>query len=281
VTSTEHKPDLLEQLAAGVSRLTDSEEWIRHLACQSRFHRYSFGNALLIASQCPDATRVAGFRAWNKMGRSVSKGERALWILAPMVMKKADDGKPEGDRVLRGFKQVPVFDISQTEGDELPAACHRLSGAEPIHCFEAMTDVARSIGYTVEGSELSNGVNGDCNFGLRRIRVEIRNEPAQQLKSLVHEIAHALLHQGERDRPLAELEAESTAYVVCHHLGLDTGAYSFGYVTTWAGGQERATAAIRSSGARIQIAASTILGALGEGSAATEGGEEESASEAA
>jgi hypothetical protein len=260
---TDRRSDLLAQLSEGISALTNSDEWVRHLDVQSRFHRYSFGNAVLIAAQRPEATRVAGFRAWLKLGRNVCKGEKAIWILAPMATKKAAEGEPGEDRMIVGFKHVPVFDVSQTEGQALPAVCRQLSGAEPVMCFGQLTDAAGSLGYTVEPTELSGGVNGDCSFELRRLRVECRNTPAQQVKTLVHEIAHALLHHDHPDRRLAELEAESTAYVVCHHLGLDSGSYTFGYVATWAGGGEEAVAGIKASGSRIQGAALTILDLVG------------------
>ena len=249
---TDRRSDLLIQLSEGISSLTTSDRWLRHLNCQSRFHRYSFGNAVLIAAQFPQANQIAGFHAWKKLGRRVRKGEKAIWILAPMVARWATGDGPEDGRDIRGFKYVPVFDISQTEGEDLPAVCDKLSGDGPSDCLTRLTDVAGSIGYSVERTALPEGLNGDCAFSLRRIRVEARNSPAQQVKILAHEIAHALLHQGQADRPLAELEAESTAYVVCRCLGLDTGAYTFGYVAIWAGGGEQAVAGIKASCTRIQ-----------------------------
>jgi antirestriction protein ArdC len=260
---TERRTDLLVQLSEGISALTTSDEWVRHLDVQSRFHRYSFGNVVLIAAQHPEASRVAGFRAWLKLGRNVRKGEKAIWILAPMGTKKPAEDESGEDRMIVGFKYVPVFDVSQTEGQELPVVCRQLVGAEPVTCSSRLTDAAGSLGYSVEPTELPDGVNGDCSFELRRIRVESRNSPAQQVKTLAHEIAHALLHHDHRDRRLAELEAESTAYVVCHHLGMDSGSYTFGYVASWAGGGEDAVAGIKASGSRIQGAASTILDLMG------------------
>jgi antirestriction protein ArdC len=248
--SKDRRLDVLTQLSDGIAALTDSAEWLRHLDAQSRFHRYSFGNVVLIASQFPAASRVAGFHAWKKLGRSVAKGEKAIWILAPMTVRKG--GESDDERVVRGFKHVPVFDISQTEGEDLPAVCHKLTGDEP----------AASLGYSVEPTELRDGVNGDCTFNLRRIRVEVRNASAQRAKTLAHEIAHALLHSNQPDHQLAELEAESTAYVVCSCLGLDTSSYSFGYVASWAGGGEQAVTGIKASCSRIQEAAALILDAL-------------------
>jgi hypothetical protein len=258
--SNDRRLDLLTQLSDGIAALTDSAEWLRHLEAQSRFHHYSFGNVVLIASQFPAASRVAGFNAWKKLGRTVAKGEKAIWILAPMIVRKRDES--DDGRVVRGFKHVPVFDISQTEGEELPVVCHKLTGDEPAACFDRLRSVATSLGYSVELTELRDGVNGDCTFNLRRIRIEVRNASAQRAKSLAHEIAHALLHSNQPDRQLAELEAESTAYVVCRCFGLDTGSYSFGYVASWAGGGEQAVAGIKASCGRIQEAAAIILDAL-------------------
>jgi antirestriction protein ArdC len=263
-------PELIEKLAEGISNLTSSEEWRRYLDFQSRFHRYSYNNVLLIAIQSPGATQVAGFNAWKKMGRFVRKGEKAVWIVAPMIYKQTDERTDEatGDetqtprKVIRGFKWVPVFDVSQTEGDELPSVCHRLDGDDPAGHYATLVGVARSIGFTVEDAELPGSVNGDCSHVERRIRVEVTNPPAQRVKTLAHEIGHALLHEKYDNRALAELEAESTAYVVCQALGLDTSDYSFGYVASWAGGGDQAIAAIKASCERIQRTATVILRAF-------------------
>jgi len=249
---------LLACLTEGVERLTTTDDWRRFLACQARFHHYSFRNVVLITAQRPDASYVAGFRHWRSMGRAVQRGERAIWILAPMVTRPAQ-ADPEPRRVVRGFKYVAVFDVSQTEGDDLPAVCRPLTGGDPTGSFERLVAVARTLGFTVEDARLPGGTNGDCRHDVRRIRVEVDNAPAQRVKTLAHELAHAVLHERFGDRWVAELEAESTAYVVCRTLGLETGGYSFGYVATWAGGGEPAVAAIRSSGERIQATAARIL----------------------
>jgi hypothetical protein len=254
------RSDLLVRLSEEISALVTSETWQRYLECQSRFHRYSFSNVLLIVAQCPEASRVAGFKTWLKMGRHVRRGEEAIRILAPLMYRTAQEAEEE--RVLRGFKPVAVFDVSQTEGEELPAVCHRLLGRAPDGLFDSLVGVANGLGFAVEDASLPAGANGDCSHGLRRIRVEASNSSAQRVKTLAHELAHALLHEGCVDRRLAELEAESTAYVVCNALGLDTSAYSLGYVTTWAGGGDEAAAGIKASGQRIQNAASCLLDAL-------------------
>ncbi len=263
MNAIDRRGDLLGKLTEGISRLTDSTEWQRHLDCQSRFHHYSFGNVVLIAAQCPGASRVAGFHTWKKLERTVRKGEKAVWILAPMVAARDKSADPGDDRVIRGFKFVPVFDVSQTGGAALPAVCHALTGEEPAESLHRLTEAAGAIGYSVVEADLPDGVHGDCAFGLRRIRLESRNSSAQRLKTLAHEIAHAFLHAEQPDRPRAELEAESAAYVICRRMGLDTGAYSFGYVATWAGGGPEAVSAIKTSCANIQQAAQFMLGHLG------------------
>lgn len=250
---------LLHTLAEGVQALTTSDRWRAHLEVQGRFHRYSFNNAMLIGSQDPDATRVAGFATWRSLGRSVRTGERAIWILAPMMGRRVRGEEGEERRPIIGFRTVAVFDLSQTEGEELPVVCRNLEGDDPAACFDALRRRAECLSYSVELAELPSTTNGDCTYALRRIRIECRNHPAQQVKTLAHELAHALLHEGVTDRALAELEAESTAFVVCHALGLDSGGYSFGYVASWAGGGPEAVAAITSSGGDIQRAAAAIL----------------------
>jgi antirestriction protein ArdC len=263
MTTTTDRSELLASLTEGISNLTSSEEWQRYLDCQSRFYRYSASNVMLILTQRNDATRIAGFNAWKKLDRFVRKGEKAIWIIAPMRRRVADDDKSDEEKqTIRGFKWVPVFDIASTDGEELPTACNKLSGDDPAGLFAQLTGVAESIGYLVEDASLDYGVNGDCTYALKRIRVEVSNLPAQRVKTLAHELAHALLHEGGKNRALAEMEAESTAYVVCQALGIDSGDYSFGYVTTWAGGGEEAIAGITASCQNIQGAASTILGAF-------------------
>lgn len=266
MTAMNNHPELIEKLAEGISNLTSSEEWQHYLSFQSRFHRYSFNNVLLIAAQCREASQVAGFNAWRKMNRYVRKGEKAIWILAPMVYKNAEAEGGEKDeaarRIIRGFKWVPVFDVAQTDGEDLPAICNRLDGEDPAGHYTTLLQVARSIGFSVEDHEFDGSANGDCAHSEHRIRVEPRNTPAQRVKTLAHEIAHALLHESFDSRALAELEAESTAYVVCQALEIDSSDYSFGYVATWAGGGEQAIAGIKASCERIQRAAATILRAF-------------------
>ncbi|HUZ08633.1 MAG TPA: ArdC-like ssDNA-binding domain-containing protein [Acidimicrobiales bacterium] len=266
--------DAIKLLTEGVEHLGTTGAWEQYLRAARTFHTYSFNNVLLLTLQNPRATRVAGFHAWRKLGRSVSRGEKALWVLAPITRRRSD-GADEQDgtdaerttspRQPVGFRAVPVWDVSQTEGEPLPELATRLLGDDPLDAYAALTSVAQSLGYRVEDADLPGARNGDCTFDLRRIRVHVDNSPAQRTKTLAHEIAHAMLHEGCSDRARAELEAESVAFVVCAELELDSSAYSFGYVTTWAGGTDEAIAGIKASGARIQSTVHSILSSLGGG----------------
>lgn len=245
--------ELLDRLTEGVAGLSESKLWQRYLTYQGKFHRYSATNVLLIAAQRPDATQVAGFAAWKRFGRVVRRGEHAIWIVAP-IRRSSEVGEE-----ILGFRAVAVFDVSQTEGDALPSVCSPLTGSGLARPFAKLLAVAGELGYRVEHAELGEGVSGDCTYALRRIRIALWATEAQQVKTLAHELAHGLLHEGVEDRALAELEAESVAYVVCGQFGVDSGDYSFGYVTTWAGGTEAAVTGIKASCGRIARAAQTIL----------------------
>lgn len=263
--------DLIAQLDAGIGALTSSDDWRGWLDAQAKFHRYSFGNVWLILHQRPDATRVASFNKWKELGRSVNKGERALWILAPMTVKirERDDSTGEDRESMRvvGFKSVPVFDIGQTSGAELPAPIHQLTGACDADRISAMVRCAREFGFAVEFGAVDLGsANGVCSHAAKSIRVAANLEPAQEAKTLAHEIAHAILHGPtfEGGREVAEIEAESTAYVVGQILGIDSAEYTFGYVAHWAGADpEKARAQVRKSGARIAKTAEAISATLG------------------
>ena len=264
---------LLEGLSDGIAQLVTSENWTRYLDVQSRFYTYSPNNVLLIMIQNPCATRVAGYRAWQALDHQVMQKESALRIFAPMRYKKDDALERESTSEIRGFKLVPVFDISQTEGPDLPVVVSKLYGAAPEGVFEMLTKFAEGVGFRVELPEtLESGANGDTTHALGRIRVVATNSKAQQAKTLAHEIAHALLHDPELPatreltRGRMELEAESAAYVICTALGMDTGAYSFGYVVGWAGGAPEAIQGIKGSTLRIQRATSAVLSCFEPGS---------------
>lgn len=237
--------DMLERLEKGVLELTTSDRWAQFLRVQATFRQYSHRNALLIAQQCPNAQYVAGFHAWRKLGRCVRRGEHAIWILAPSGTRISDMDE-EAPRAMR-FVSVPVFDISQTEGRELPEICSRLSEQHGGDAYVRLERIAAELGFTSTLADLDQGVNGECNFTTRAIRIEQRNSAAQRVKSLAHELAHAVLHEHATDRSRAELEAESAAYVICQLLGIDSGQYSFGYVASWLGDGSKASDAIHRS----------------------------------
>jgi antirestriction protein ArdC len=265
--------ELLATLADGVADLTSSTAWRAWLDVQRRFHRYSWGNTLLIAAQRPDATRVAGFHAWLRLSRHVRKGEHGIAILAPVVPRlRVVDSESGDERWVAGrphaFRVAHVFDVSQTDGEELAAPpVSRLEGGDPKDWYTQLRDVAHDLEFTVEEDYLPDDVNGDCNHALRRIRIEVRNGQRQQVKTLAHELGHAILHADRAglSREQAELEAESVAYIVCAGLGIDTSEYSFGYLAVWAGGGEQARRAIAESAQRIQTAAHRVLDAVTPG----------------
>jgi hypothetical protein len=229
--------DLIKQLTEGVAALTTTQEWERWLRAQRAFHRYSFSNVLLILRQFPSATRVAGFHRWHELDRFVRKGER-------------------------GIAPAYVFDISQTDGEPLPEIAHRLDGDDSAGSSVRLEKVAAELGFSVAVTQLPGECNGDCTHELRRIRISDRLAPAHRVKTLAHELVHAILHEQFEDRGLAELEAESVAYIVCHELALDSSTYSFGYLATWGHGGDKATQVITASGQRITTAARRILDSL-------------------
>jgi hypothetical protein len=265
--------DALECLEKGLETLLDAENWVQYLRFQSNFHRYSFHNQILIWAQCPNATYCAGFQQWRKMNRHVCKGERGLAILAPLIRKTDSDeclentGQQQSDgengtqkKVLFGYRTVYVWDVSQTDGEPLPMVSMPEVVQGDTELYARLQDVCP---FPVIEVSLGDGIRGSFNHQEQRIRVADDMPEAQKAKTLVHEWAHGLLHSLSTRRPdkeTRELEAESTAYVVCHALGLDTSSYSFSYITGWSG--KEAIETLKLCGSRIQKAADAILSAL-------------------
>jgi hypothetical protein len=164
----------------------------------------------------------------------VRGGESALWILGPVTRRVASDDDNNdtepNTRVVTAFRPVPVFDVSQTTGQDLPEICTRLSGDDPLGAYAQLVQVAGSIGFTVEDHVFEDETNGDCSHQSRRIRVSTRLQPAHRVKTLCHDLGHTLLHAEPTDRALAELEAESVAFIVSDGLGIQSDVWSFGYV---------------------------------------------------
>jgi len=230
----------LERLNSEVRELLDSQVWQEALKFKARFHPYSFNNALLIYLQRPDATLVAGYRRWQELGRQVRKGEQSLAILAPIVRRFEDE--TEGERVQQvvGFRSARVFDVSQTDGESIPEPPHPVlleDDGEAIRAaLEKVEAFSISKGFPVSYENLREGALGS--FSLTKWAIKLRGDlpPLQTLKTLVHELAHGLMHAdpkiGEK-RHLIELEAESCAFLVLHDLGLDTARYTFPYLAHW------------------------------------------------
>lgn len=239
--------------------LMSSDGWRRWVETRSRFHSYSFGNTLLIALQRPDATQVAGFNVWKTLGRHVRKGERGIRILAPMSVKVGKAGEQVRDRTPEGetrgmdeigtderptrtlFKSVAVFDVSQTDGAELPEppAGEPITGDSHADYLPRLERFAESIGFTVEYRELGEACGGYCKpsatgEGGGEIVVDARKPVNGRVRTLVHETAHALgVGYREYGRERAEVIVESAAAIVCGSIGLDTSGESVPYIAGW------------------------------------------------
>ena len=244
----------LDTLAKTVDSVRASDDFRLFLDTQARFHNYSWHNTWLIASQRPDATRVAGFRAWQGLGRHVKKGERGIMIFAPCPWKKErEDGETE---VGIYFKVVHVFDISQTDGKELPTVDVPTVKAAADRLLADLRSVADKRGIAVTFKPLDGGP-----FGVSRkeaIDIDDTHTTGQQAKTLAHELAHEALHwnvKGTFTRSLAELEAESVAYVVCRHFGLDSEVRSSTYIAIWNGDSK----SLRASLERISKTSRAII----------------------
>jgi hypothetical protein len=230
---------LIQQLEAG-----HSEGLTAYLTAMGRFHNYSFGNILEIARQNPDATRVAGLYAWNQLGRKVTKGQKGIRILAPMIgtRKKKDTEATSKDPaavnkpMLVGFRAVYVFDVSQTEGAELPAFTERTRG-EVGEFRERLIDFTIAQGIQLEFKDSIAPALG-MSYG-SRIAILPGQEPAEEFSTLVHELAHEMLHKAERrtatTKTVRETEAEAIAFVVSQTIGLDAGRASADYIHLYHG----------------------------------------------
>jgi antirestriction protein ArdC len=272
--ATDRLDALKGQLVEGVAQLVESDTWTDYLACRARFHDYSVRNCMLIFTQMPTATRCAGFKTWQTMGRQVRKGEHALWVLAPCPHRRVEtietpNGAEDREHCWTTFRPVPVFDISQTEGEPLPELAHPLHGEDARGIRKLIADLIRERGYSFELGPIDapglEGANGVTIPDERRVIVRDDLEEAMQAKTAVHELAHVILHAEHRDmpRPLKELEAESVAYLVLAGLGLDAADYSFGYLASWAQGRSDLVADVLNIGDRVSTTATAILDDLG------------------
>jgi len=298
IVLTSEKPaeklkEITDRLEQGIAELFDSERYKEYLKVMSKFHNYSFRNTVLIAMQKPDASLVAGFSAWkNNFERNVMKGQKGIKIIAPspykikQEMQKIDphtqkpiigkDGKPvteEKEVTIPAYKVVSIFDVSQTEGKELPdIAVDELTGdVDRYKDFFAALEKTSPVPIAFENIE--GGSHGYYHLEDKRIAINEGMSELQTLKTAIHEIAHAKLHdidlnapkdeqQPHVDRRTREVEAESVAYTVCQHYGLDTSDYSFGYVAGWSSGRELSE--LKSSLETIRSAAAEIINSIDE-----------------
>jgi len=252
---------LIEQLEQG-----HSEGLTAYLTAMGRFHNYSFGNILEIARQKPDATRVAGLYAWNQLKRRVRKGERGIRILAPVIgIKRKKDTEAEKDirtqnqAVLVGFRSAYVFDVSQTDGEELPELSTKVSG-DVGERRERLIDFIVSQGIELEFKESIAPALGVSYGG--KIALLPGQSAVEEFSTLVHELSHEMLHKAERrtatTKTVRETEAEAIAFVVGKTIGLDTGHVSADYIHLYHGN----AALLAESLEVIQRTSAVILSAL-------------------
>ena len=298
IVLTSEKPadklkEITDRLEQGIMQLFDSDRYKEYLRVMSKFHNYSFNNTLLIAMQKPDASLVAGFQSWkNNFKRNVVKGEKGIKILAPSPFKIKQemeiidpatqkpvigaDGKPvkeEKEITIPAFKVVSVFDVSQTEGKELPdIAVDMLTG--DVECFkDVFAALEKTSPVPIGFEKIEGNSHGYYHLEEKRIAIDEGMSELQTIKTAIHEIAHAKLHdiapnapkeeQADRpDRRTREVQAESVAYAVCQHYGLDTSDYSFGYVAGWSSGRELDE--LKSSLETIRSTAAEIINSIDE-----------------
>ena len=244
-----------EELEQGVLDAFRSGNFRKYLDMQAKFPHYSYSNCLLIARQYENATRVAGFGFWKSQGRSVNKGEKAIKILAPImktitVKKESEDGKEpeiEERKVVTSYSLASVFDISQTSGEPLPEICRELKGR--VDNFNKVVDALEIVSpVPIVFGPVPGNAKG-CYMGDRNlIMVKYGMGEVQTAKTIVHEMAHGILHNPQRilslpeaERPDSterELQAEAVAYIVCKEIGIDTSDYSFDYLASWSEGKD-------------------------------------------
>lgn len=227
----------LDSINTGLKNINSNTEWLNFLAFQARFHSYSFGNTMLIYWQKPNASYVTGYSTWKSMNRFVKRGEKALKILAPIKYKVDEDEDKEDSFVLKGFKVVNVFDLSQTDGDEtcVPLLIKRhKNNCSDIHTIYEKCKSLIEIPVIEKSNMLSKGSYDTVS---KTISINSSYSDTQMLKSLIHEYAHHLHHTkyfNNEKRSICEVIAESSAYIVSKYLGIDCSDYSIPYIHGWA-----------------------------------------------
>ncbi|NMP24352.1 ArdC-like ssDNA-binding domain-containing protein [Sulfobacillus harzensis] len=249
--------------------LEDPDQWRQWATTMAKFHHYSPGNVLLIMSQKPDATRVAGYHAWQDLGRHVQRGEHGITILAPVMRRREEEAataEPEkpAPPALVGFRAATVFDVSQTAGRDLPVPEPKLlDGAALAELFGSLTAVVGAPILMAESNTMG-GANGVWSPANQTITVAADRAPDQQVKTLLHEWAHAVgvpdvAAAVDRHRGAEEITAETTAYVLAQRLGMDTSQYSIPYVGHWAAGDPAKVLALTQAvSQRVQTMSTTL-----------------------
>ena len=255
----EKMSEIQERLMNGTKEIYESGKWAEYISVMSKFPNYSINNCILIASQCPHASYVCGYKKWNEFNRNVLKGESGIMIFAPIKGKVEveepkfdeknqpvlnDDGTQTTEKVMREYKSFRpcyVFDLSQTEGEPLPTLASRLEGG--VEDYEKLKEVLISISpVPITFEEVPGSANGFYSPTEMRIVVQDGMPELQTIKTMLHEISHATYGHGGKDdkwdKQSKEIHAESTAFWVAGMLGLDTGDYSFGYITGWSKDRE-------------------------------------------
>lgn len=255
--------EIMDELEQGVQSILTSENYMNYLKFLSSFHSYSLNNTILIYHQKPDASLVAGYRKWQSLGRQVRKGEKGIKIIAPAPVKvmterqkidsetgepvKDENGNPvteEASTTIPRFKVSTVFDLGQTEGEEIPQIkIPALMGG--LEGFDNFMKAIREISpVPIRFDNIGDDAKGYYHIENREIVLQVAMSEKQTMKTAIHECAHAILHNKEqqdtepKDRKTKEIEAESVAFTVCNYFGLDTSDYSFPYIATWGSDRE-------------------------------------------
>ena len=265
-TKDEYMKEITDKLEAGVRGVLDSENYKSYLTSMSKFHTYSFRNTMLIFLQKPDASLVAGAGKWqSEFERTRKQGERGLKILAPnfykvkkrVPKKDPDTGEPIKDKdgktvmdeqeiTVPDYRVVSVYDVSQTEGKELPEAHVDMLSGDVEQFQDLQAALERSSPYAISIEPILDGAKGRCFYLEQRIAVNEGMGELQTLKTAIHEVAHARLYEKnshlaedkQPDKATREVQTESVAYAVCQYWGLDTSDYSFGYIANWSSGRD-------------------------------------------
>ena len=282
--------EISERLEQGVKEIFTSERYTEYLNTMSKFHNYSFNNTLLITMQKPEATLVAGYQAWQKkFNRHVKRGEKGIQIIAPAPIREkqeiekidpvtkepviGDDGQPETEiveMVIPRFRVTTVFDVSQTEGEPIAELeVPELTGS--VQFYDTFMEALQNISpVPIRMMNVEGDAKGYYHQTEKYIAIKEDMSNVQTMKTGVHEVSHALLHDREvmdaegvlKDQTTKEVEAESIAYIVCNHFGLDTSEYSFTYIASWC--ESRDMKALKASMDTIRKTSAEIIGNIEE-----------------